>query len=78
MAVRELWRDRERGDVWVVELEPCVVACAGPFDPDEISDEMLDRLECAEARSGWIQRHRDRFEPWAFESPEPAAEIWPT
>ena len=80
MAVRELWRDLQGGEVWVVELEPQVVKCAGPFDPDEINDEMLDSLECEETRSGWIQRHRERFEPWMYESFEPAeAElIWPT
>ena len=78
MKMRELWRDRQHGDVWVVEVETRVVQCAGPFDPGEISEEMLDGLECDESRAEWIQRHRDRFESWTFEPSEPAVEMWPS
>ena len=73
--MRQLWRDRERGDVWVVEVEDShVVACAGPLDPGELSEELLDTLQCEEAEAAWLQRHRDRFVLWEAK----ASEIWPT
>jgi hypothetical protein len=62
--------------MWVVE--PRGDKCAGPFDPDEVTDEILDALGCEKVRSHWIQRHRDRFEPQPYESRADPAAIRPS
>jgi hypothetical protein len=50
--VRELWRHRESGDAFLVEVEDGrVVAAEGPLAADELTDEALALRRAAQGRS---------------------------
>jgi hypothetical protein len=68
---RELWRERESGELFVVELEGGRVASAhGPLAPEDARDIDLALAQIAHARTAAfdetaerLERERDRFEP---------------
>lgn len=67
---RELWRDRETGERWLVELEDGrVLAASGPVSDDELSGDALAFKEAAHGRTpafseeaAELERRRDEFE----------------
>jgi hypothetical protein len=50
--VRELWRHRETGEAWLVELEgDRVVAASGPLTADQLGEDALAYKQAAEGRA---------------------------
>jgi hypothetical protein len=67
---RELWRHRETGEAFLVELEEDrVVSGEGPLDADELDDDALAYKQAASGRSpaftgqaAELERRRDEFD----------------
>lgn len=68
--VRELWRRREGGDAYLVEVsEERVVAAEGPLSDEELTEESLAMRRAAQGRSpaftaeaAELERRRDEFD----------------
>jgi hypothetical protein len=67
---REIWRHRERGDAYLVELEDDrVIAASGPVGPDELEgaavawkDASLGRSPGFTAEAATLEAARDEFD----------------
>ena len=74
---REVWRHRERGDVYLVELEgDRVLAASGPVPADELEpgatawkDASLGRSPAYSSKAAELERRRDEFEREPLERP---------
>ncbi len=76
---RELWRNRETGEAYLVELEgDRVVSAEGPLSEDQLGDDALAYKHAAHGRSpafsedaADLDRRRDEFEHERVEAPDP-------
>ena len=75
--VRELWRHRETGEAYLVELEgDRVLAAEGPLSDDQLREDALAYKHAAHGRApafgedaADLERRRDDFERQRVEAP---------
>jgi hypothetical protein len=76
--VREIWRHRERGDAYLVEVEgDRVVSAEGPLSGDQLSERALAWKQAAGGRApaftpdaAELDGRRDEFERERVEAPD--------
>ncbi len=76
--VREIWRNRETGEAYLVEVEDGrVVAANGPLAEDEFRDDALAYKHAAQGRSpaftpeaADVDRRRDEFDREPLPAPD--------
>jgi hypothetical protein len=62
VVTHELWRQRDTGQVWAVELrDGIVVACDGPLHHDDADPAFLEGYNYTLVGADRIERDRDQF-----------------
>ncbi len=80
--VREIWRHRQSGDVYLVEVEDeRVVSSHGPVSEDQVSEEALEYKQVGHGRTpafteqaAEMDGRRDEYERTPLRAEKPAAD----